>query len=279
MEVGVMLGWLHILALAAIQGLTGILPLSETGFLTIGRKLMGLPLNGSGDRFYGALTQLTLTLVICVVFRRDLTACIGLRRKKSRRRADVYQSEGELNHRMFLLILIAILPMLFTLLLQRRTAALGENLPAVTGMLLLNGLIIFVCDRVGHGRRALAEATIADSLLLGFALTLSVVPGLSGMAVAITVGIIRGLSPAFCVRFSCLLLIPLYLIRGLVQLVSTMGTVRFSPLYLIGMIVCGICCYFALWLLRFMAKRGTLSEFSYIAWGASLFTFCVYLFS
>lgn len=273
------LSWIHIFALAGIQGFAGILPLSDAGFLTIGRKLMGLPVDGSGDGFYSALLQIAAAVVICLVFRKDLAACMGLRARRSRRKEAVYQSEGELNHRMFLLVLIALLPMLFVLFLRPKTVALAWNLPAVAGLFLLNGLIIFLCDRVGHGRRSLPEATITDSLLLGFAQALSAIPGLSGMGLAITVGIIRGLNPGFCVRFSCLLLIPLNFIRGIVQLFTALGTARFSLSYFAGILLCGICSYFSLWLLRYMAKRESLSEFAYMAWGVGLFTFCIYLFS
>ena len=213
------LGWVQILVLAAIQGLSGVLPLSDAGFLALGRKILGLPLDGSADRFYHALLQITIALVIFVVFRKDLAACAGLRTKRARRRAEAYPNEDGLNHRMFLLILIALLPMTLAFFLRNWAQGLMTRLPAIGGIFLLYGFILFLCDRVGHGKRGLPEATIGDSLILGFAQTFSAVPGLSGMGLAFTAGILRGLSPAFCIRFSCLLLIPVYLVRNC-------GTVR-----------------------------------------------------
>lgn len=273
------LGWVQILVLAAIQGLSGVLPLSDAGFLALGRKILGLPLDGSADRFYHALLQITIALVIFVVFRKDLAACAGLRTKRARRRAEAYPNEDGLNHRMFLLILIALLPMTLAFFLRNWAQGLMTRLPAIGGIFLLYGFILFLCDRVGHGKRGLPEATIGDSLILGFAQTFSAVPGLSGMGLAFTAGILRGLSPAFCIRFSCLLLIPVYLVRGIVGLFGALDGAGFSLAYLGGILVCGVCCYLGLWLLRFMAKRGTLGEFTYFAWGAGLFTFCLYLFS
>ena len=43
------LDWLQMLLLSIAQGMCGVFPLSEGGFLTILRKLLGLSLDGSSD--------------------------------------------------------------------------------------------------------------------------------------------------------------------------------------------------------------------------------------
>ena len=161
------LNWVQIIVLGVVQGIAEILPLSASGFLMQTRQLLGLPLDGSGDRLYTALVQLAVWLAICLVFRRDLWACLRALVTSSRRRNGKGREALRLNRRMVLFIVFGMIPMIPAWFLQSRGA--GHGLLWASAMLLLNGLLLFLTDRIGHGKRDVRSATVGDGLCLGVA--------------------------------------------------------------------------------------------------------------
>ncbi len=187
------LNWVQIIVLGVVQGIAEILPLSASGFLMQTRQLLGLPLDGSGDRLYTALVQLAVWLAICLVFRRDLWACLRALVTSSRRRNGKGREALRLNRRMVLFIVFGTIPMIPAWFLQSRGA--GHGLLWASAMLLLNGLLLFLTDRIGHGKRDVRSATVGDGLCLGVAQAVSVVPGLSRTGLTMAAGVFCGFPP------------------------------------------------------------------------------------
>ena len=70
------LNWVQIIVLGVVQGIAEILPLSASGFLMQTVSCWACLWMGAVDRLYTALVQLAVWLAICLVFRRDLWACL-----------------------------------------------------------------------------------------------------------------------------------------------------------------------------------------------------------
>ena len=70
------MSWLQILILGVAVGFGEIFPLSGPGVSAPVRQLLGLPLDGSGDRMYSALLRMAVWLAVCLVLRRELWACL-----------------------------------------------------------------------------------------------------------------------------------------------------------------------------------------------------------
>ena len=70
------MSWLQILVLGAAVGFGEIFPLSGSGISVPVRQLLGLPLDGSGDRLYSALLRIAVWLAVCLVLRRELWSCL-----------------------------------------------------------------------------------------------------------------------------------------------------------------------------------------------------------
>lgn len=272
-KVAMELSWLQIMILSALQGISGVLPLSDSGFLSVARKLMGLPMDGSGDRLYTALLQLAVLLTVCLVFRRELAGCVL---SVSSRRS-IQKETRRLHERLFLLLIVGAIPGLLSLIIKGRVAYFQEHLVYIGLLMALSGFIVFLGDRLGKGSRNLPETTLSDGLWMGFAHSLSVIPGLSRMGLVTTVGFLRGLEPEFCFRFSFLLWIPYLAVRALSGVIAGAGETPFQWAYLAGMVLAGALSYVSLRLLRYCVRRGTTSGFAFALWGASLFAFVLYL--
>lgn len=273
------LSWLQAILLAVVQGICCVLPLTDSGFSSIARKLMGLPLSGSSDGLLLGILWIVIAIVILATFREDWRYALWHdSTRKGRHASETAQLRSGMSARMIILMLAGLLPNIPALLGLEYVSALREKLLPLTGVLILGGLLIFSCDRVGHGRRELTEVTLADGLLVGLFQAIGLLPGLSAVGLGIVMGIWRGMEPAFSVRFSCLLLVPVLLIRGLVGIYSYSSS-GFQTAYLLAAAVCALCAYLSLRLLRFVAQRGKVGEFAYPVWGAAVFTFILFLFS
>lgn len=271
------MSWLQILILGAAVGFGEIFPLSGAGVGVPVRQLLGLPLDGSGDRMYSALLRIAIWLAVCLVLRRELWACLRSFSTPPRRRGAEMQEEARLHRRLALLLLLGALPIIPALLLQSRAARLG-TLPGVAVFLTLNGFLLFLSDRVGHGKRDVRSATVADSLCMGLAQAFSVIPGLSRTGLTMTAGILQGLDLEFSWKLSFLMAAPVMLLQSAVALLGALGSgASFCAPYLAGMALAGLCAYLALRLLRFAVRRNAFGSFAYVSWGTALLTFVLYL--
>lgn len=273
------LNWAKAAVLAVIQGVSTVLPLTDSGFTTVARKLLGLSLAGSDDRFFTSLLYILIALVILLTFRRDWIFALRHVPRRKNRKPTAAQTKAALGKRMLLLIVFGFLFGLPGILLSGYTAPWQTNLPRLSLLMILGGLFIFSCDRVGHGKRTLTEVTLKDAFLVGLFQALGMIPGFSPMGLGMVMGIWLGMEPVFSVRFSCLLLAPGLFLRGAIGIFSNMSGVPFSVSWIPAAALCILFTYLSLRLLRFVAHRRTLGEFSLPVWGASLFTFLLYLFS
>lgn len=273
-----MLSWAQVLVMSAVAAVGSVLPLSDSGHSIIFRKLLGLPLGGSADGLLYALNCLVIALMTLLVFRREFTHASVRRIPGQGRRVSAAQERSSLRSRLIALLIVGLFPALPFLILSGRIAVLAERLPLVAVIMAVLGLLIFSADRVGYGKRELMEVTLTDSLLIGLFLGAGMLPGLSPVTMGIVMCIWRGLSPAFSVKLSCLMAVPLLLIRFTMGIYAHWGS-GFSPKYLVGMVICGVVTYLALRLARFVAQRGSIGEFSVILWGSAAFTFILSLVS
>ncbi len=272
------LSWVQIMVMSAVAAMASVLPLSDSGHTIIFRKLLGLPLDASADGLLYALNCLVIALMILLVFRRELTH-VSLRRTLGQgRRATAAQERNALRSRLITLMIVGLFPAVPFLILSGRFAVLSGRLPLVALVMAVLGLLVFSSDRVGFGKRELMEVTLADGLLIGLFLGLGTIPGLSPVTMAIVMCIWRGLSPVFSVKLSCLMAVPLLIIRCVMGIYAHWGS-GFSARYLVGMVICGLVTYLALRLARFVAQRGSMGEFSVILWGSAVFTFILSLLS
>ena len=253
--------------LGLVQGICEFLPISSSGHLMLLQHIFHIE---GADLTFDVLLHIGTLLPVLWMFRKDVRyvrrgigGLIGMGYDRGRRTPRARE-----NRRLGIFVLVASVPLLLGLLFQGAAKSLMER-PAVVGILLLvNGGILYLAGRSGR-----AAISLLDVLLVGLAQIFAVLPGISRSGVTISVGLMRGFSKGFAVKFSFLLLIPAVLgaaIAALYQAITLGFDVGLLPMYLVGMLVSAVTGYFAIRLLRWITNRGGIGGFAYYCWGAGI---------
>jgi undecaprenyl-diphosphatase len=188
--------------LAIVQGFTEFLPISSTAHLALFPWLFGW--EDQGLTFDIALHAGTL-LAILLYFFKDWLQIIaqgfGIQ----------WGNDPELKKNPKLLWLLAVgsLPIgFFGYLLEKKVETEWRSPLLIGAMLVVIGVIIAIADRVGRRARDISHVGMADSLSIGFAQALAIIPGTSRSGITISAGLFRGLDRASAARFSFLLSTP-----------------------------------------------------------------------
>ncbi|MDR3982069.1 MAG: undecaprenyl-diphosphate phosphatase, partial [Dysosmobacter sp.] len=177
--------------------------------------------------------------------------------------------------RLILLIIVGTLPLFLVLPVKDLVEGLSDNMYFVAGALLVTGCLLFVSDRVRHGRKTERSATLIDVLIVGVAQAIATCPGISRSGTTITAGCFVGFERKFAVRFSFLLSIPAILGANILSLKDAVeaGIDWASvPVYLVGVAVSAVVGYACIRLLKMIAAKGRFGWFAYYCWFAGAAT-------
>jgi undecaprenyl-diphosphatase len=195
---------LHAIILGIIQGLTEFLPVSSSAHLALIPWLLGW--NDQGLSFDIALHVGTVLAVI-VYFFRDWVQIIAqgfglntLGNDPAIRR----------NPKLLWLLVLGSIPAGIAGLLVKDLAenVWRNNQYLIGSMLILVGLFMWWADRQGSRRKDLGNVSPTDSLSIGAAQALALVPGVSRSGITICAGLLRNLDRETAARFSFLLATP-----------------------------------------------------------------------
>lgn len=264
--------YLSAVLLGLVQGICEFLPVSSSGHLALLQQIFHIE---GADMVFDVLLHIGTLLPVLWMFRKDVRyvrrGILGLAGMGHDRGRNTPRSRE--NRRLGVFVLVATVPMLLSLLLRHTAQSAGER-PAVVGiLLLLNGGILYLAGRFGRQEKPEKAISIMDVFLVGLAQIFTVLPGISRSGVTISVGLLRGFSRSFAVKFSFLLLIPAVLGAAVVAVyqAATLGfDAGLLPMYLAGMAAAAVSGYFAIRLLRWIANRGGIGGFAYYCWGAGI---------
>jgi len=237
-----------------IQGVAEWLPVSSSGHLVIFQQLFGLEV----PVFFDVLLHLGTLGVICVVFWKDILGII-----KAVFRMDFKSEYG----RLFIFILLGSIPTaLIGIIFHGLLVSFFSNLLVVGVALIVTGAILFFCER----RESKKELDAKDSLLIGLAQGMAIVPGISRSGSTIGIGLLRDINREKLIRFSFLLSIPAVVGAGLFEVGNVAwSAVEWIPV-LVGVITSGVVGYFSLKLLIRFVKEKRLRWFSWYCWAVGL---------
>jgi undecaprenyl-diphosphatase len=193
---------LQVIVLAVVQGITEFLPISSTAHLYLTSWLLGW--HTEALDFDIALHIGTL-LAVLLYFLRDwlqiLAQGLGMR----------YGRDEELKHNRMMLWLLAIatIPVgVFGYVFNKQAETTWRN-PYVMGVMLVAvGVLMWLAERAGRMRRDLSSLNLPDSVVIGLAQALSIVPGTSRSGITISAGLFRDFDRQSAARFSFLLSTP-----------------------------------------------------------------------
>lgn len=189
--------------LALIQGLTEFLPISSSAHLALCPWLLGW--QDQGLTFDIALHLGTL-LAVLVYFAKDWTYLIlrGLGIRSASTPAYVSANPGLVWH-----LAVATIPVgIVGLLLKDMVETVFRSPYSIGIMLIAIGLLIGYADRRGRRDKQLGSMSFTDTLLIGCAQALAVIPGTSRSGITIATALLRNLDRESAARFSFLLSTP-----------------------------------------------------------------------
>ena len=272
------------LFLGIVQGITEFIPVSSSGHLAILQNIFRLDYGDDAHLFFEVLLHLGTLGAIFVVYRKDIRQMISEGLEFLQRRNDSEPGEPVILKpagRTLLFIIIGTLPMFVAVFFAGSVSRLFFY-PAFIGFaLLITGGLLYVSDKyLKTGNKTEKTMSIVDALIIGLVQAVAIIPGLSRSGATISVGLARGLSRPFAVRFSLLLSIPAVLGATIVTLYTAIreGAYLFLfPVYLAGAVVAGVVGYFSINILRRVIIKSGATKFAYYCWGVGIFTIIISL--
>ena len=226
--------WWHAIILGIIEGITEFLPISSTGHLTITEKLLGYQLNDPSMTAFTAIIQTGAVIATVVYFWHDIVRVAGawlagMVNIRARKKPDYAYGWA---------IIIGSIPI------------------AVVGLLFQDEI----------EKRTESQATWRDTLAIGCAQCLALIPGVSRSGATMSAGLLRGFDRLTVTRLSFFLSIPALLAASMLQLVTKFHVIEtgvgWGPTIL-GMMVSFLVGYAAVaWLLKFIAGH----DYSVFIW-------------
>ncbi len=252
----------EILILSVIQGLTEWLPISSSGHLVITQAYLGLDL----PLIYSVMLHVGTVIVILVVFRKDIADIV-----KALVRRNFETEEGKLA----LFIAVGSVPIaLIGFFFYGFFESLFNNLPVVGSALLITGFVLFFSEkRIGNRKMG-----ILDSLLIGLAQAVAIIPGVSRSGVTVATGLLRKIDKATAFKYSFLLSVPAVIGATVMESRElVVGNVDMFLLFL-GAIISMIVGYISLKLLQKIIMRKKFHLFAYYCWtvGLAIIVFTIY---
>jgi undecaprenyl-diphosphatase len=251
------IGLLPAVILGLLQGLTEFLPVSSTAHMAIAPQLLfGMKDPGAA---FSAIVQLGPIVAIIAYFRTDLVRYVqGIYRNPNPTKI----ASDDIDAKLAWYVIASSIPiMVFGVLLKKHIEHEFRSLNVIAVSLIALAAVLYWAEKVGSRRTALENITLRESLIIGFAQVLALIPGTSRSGVTITAGLFRGLDRESAARFSFLLSIPSITAAGLFELFSLihkhhLGHDLTSPI--IGAVVAGVFAYVVIkWFLGYMKDHNT----------------------
>ena len=182
--------YLDTLILSILQGLTEFLPISSSGHLVIGQKLLDINLPGNA---FEVVLHIGTLLSVLTVFRVEIKTLF-------------FNLNDPSNRYYISAIAFGTIPaLLFGLLLKDYISLIFDNIRFVSLSLVFTGIMLIASKFIIKRNMQL---TLSIAMVIGLAQAAAIIPGISRSGATICMGILLGLSASESARFSFLLSIP-----------------------------------------------------------------------
>ena len=257
------MSFIEAVILGIVQGLTEFLPISSTGHLTLAGKFMGLISDKNPEHWtsFIAVIQLGTMLSIFVYFWKDLWNILTefLQQNLQRR---IQYSKQSTNSKLGWMIILGTIPIVVIGLLFKDMieGALTKNLYVISGSLIVLAIILAAAEKTAKFKKDIEDITVLDSILIGLAQAVALIPGSSRSGTTITGGLFLGLKRDVAARFSFLLSVPAVLASGVLQLIESLKYIDYDLTVnlIVATLVSAVSGYLAIdFLLKFLKKNTT----------------------
>lgn len=260
--------WLLIkyIFLGFFQGFTEPIPISSSGHLVILRELFDIQIQGLS---FEILVNTGSLVAVLLVYRKDIIRMLTsgltyLRTQERGRKTDL---------QMILLLIIATIPTgIIGILLEDYISEKLSGVAVVGITLLITGCALWFIRNL-RGRKAEADLTVRDAVIVGLAQSVALVPGISRSGATIVAAMLLGMKKETALRFSFLLYIPVSLGITVLSVSDMVNDPNFRALtipYLLAFMASIIATFYALkWFIHVMVN-GKLKYFAFYCLVAGL---------
>ncbi len=253
---------LHAILLGIVEGITEFLPISSTGHVTIVEKLLGYQIDAPAITAFTAVIQIGAIIAAVLYFRKDIVTTSsawwkGLWNKDERTAGYLFG---------WAVIVGSVPIVVVAFLLKDQIETVFRSLWFVVGGLLFWSIVMWIADRIAKQQRPEAAITWKDTLAIGAAQCLALIPGVSRSGATISVGLLRGFDRVTATRLSFFLGIPALVAAGLFEFMTKASDISHGIGWLptfVAILTSFIVGYLSIaWLLKFVSKH----NFSLFIW-------------
>ncbi|MBR0162825.1 MAG: undecaprenyl-diphosphate phosphatase [Oscillospiraceae bacterium] len=243
-----------------IYALTEVLALSGSGHLSVLNAFFDLRLT-SMNLLFKAAVELAVMIALIVARRKEIGEMIrdtaGLTGFGPRPTGKGGRFPAA---RQLFMLVMATLPLLIMLPFRKAYFGLWGNTTFVGVMFLLNGAVLYICERMIPGKKGLGRMTIPDALIVGICQAVAVIPGLSRLALTIGALQAENFQKDYAIRFGLLMAIPALFGSSILTLADAAGLgieSYYLTAYLFGALAAFVTGFFSVFLFRrIVRKRG-----------------------
>jgi len=263
---------LQAILLGIVQGLTEFIPISSTAHLVLAGRVMNLGLTPEQTTASIAVIQLGTLLAVIAYFASDIWNITRafvhdhfvLLKSGRRDQFNRANDHAHLSHEALLgwLIIIGSIPVAVVGLLFKKQieGTFTKNLWVIATMMVVVAVLLAIAEMVGKKRRRMQDLGLRDSLAVGFAQCLALIPGSSRSGSTIMAGLFVGEMRETAARFSFLLSMPAIAASGLLELKEALHKLPSGSLSALafGTLISGLVGYASIWfLLRYLRTHTT----------------------
>lgn len=274
------LKWLHSIIYGFVSGLADILPVSAQVHRVLLLKFFG----EKGDM--DLLNLLVHLAVFGGLYYSSQAQLIRMSRARALARVPKKKRKRPLDTRSLMdwsMLKTMMLPAILGVYLYQYTVSWQTNLMVVALFLFLNGLILYIPQFLPSSNKDSRTLSRVEGLLMGLGGTLSVLPGISAVGAAVSVGSVCGVERVFCLNMVLMMNLVLsagmavYDVMGIVK--YGLGVLSFTILlrYLVTAFAAFCGTLLGVKILRFFSQEHGYSLFGVYCWGLALFTFILNL--
>jgi undecaprenyl-diphosphatase uppP len=246
----------HAIILGVIEGITEFLPISSTGHLTIAEKMLGYSISDSSITAFTAIIQSGAVLATVVYFWKDISRVLmawvrGLFVNKYRKNSDYKYGWA---------IIIGSIPIAIVgILFKDEIETVLRSLWFVAIALILWSLVMWWADKKAKQNLHEEDITWRDTLAVGIAQCLALIPGVSRSGATMSAGLLRNFDRVAVTKLSFFLSIPALSAAGILQIISKHSAIGASVGWtatIIATLISFVVAYISVaWLLKFVAKH------------------------
>lgn len=243
----------EIIILAIVQGVTEFLPISSSAHLILPAELLGWISQGLA---FDVAVHVGSLLAVIIYFRHDISNMAVAWCRHG------FTSNQTQDSKLAWYVAIGTIPAVIIGFLLKDWIELNARTALVIACTtIIFGLLLWYADRAAQHRKSLTALTLKDTVIIGLAQAMALIPGTSRSGITMTAALMLGFDRESAARFSFLLSIPVILGAGTLataELVASNESVDWSAL-MYGAAFSFVSAYLCIFLfLSFIARIGML---------------------